>query len=163
MKFKVPFLHNVRRGLATNSSSSHSLVYFATDRPYHDDDVSNVDSAEFGWDIFKLTTKRQKLTYALTAILQREGHNVGWLESEFAADDADAAMKEYIKKFPHLEDVVKIAASGYIDHQSVVSNPAELIKAALDPKVEIWGGNDNGGDPHEGGYGPGIVRVEYLG
>jgi len=176
MKFRIPFVHNVRRGLATNSSSSHSLVYFDEPRPDHDSEesVSGVDP-EFGWDTFKLTTRREKLMYALVSILQRDGANDRWAGGRTDSDSVD--MDRYAELFPDLAGEIETARGGYVDHQSVVGDPEQLIKAALDPYVEIWGGNDNGDDPHEDyvGYNSTwdrvidreksghITRVEYLG
>jgi hypothetical protein len=144
----LPFIHNVRRGLATNSSSSHSLVFFKTPRVDHDAelDVSGL-STEFGWDVFKLTTKREKLMYAFVSILQKEGLNVGWRGG--GTDGISDELEDVIKRYPEHTDIVKRASAGYIDHQSADASPERLLEAALDPKVEIWGGNDNGGNPHD--------------
>lgn len=145
MKIRIPFVHNVRWGLATNSSSSHSLVYFSDARPGHDDlDSSEIVETQFGWDQFKLTTRREKLMYALVSTLQREGLNSGWQDETPIPEE----LRPIVEKFPELESEFVAASNGYIDHQSVDS-PEKLFAAALDPKVEIWGGNDNGGDPHE--------------
>lgn len=163
MKFLNLFINNFRRGLATNSSSSHSLVYFATKRPDHDTAPLHSIDTEFGWGMFKLTTLREKLVYALTQKLAVEGY------SKWRDDDAsvDAAFEQFGPLFPELSrDLFEEASQGYIDHQSV-TDVDTLIKAARDPKVEIWGGNDNGGDPHDpdwgSGHPEGYVDHEYLG
>lgn len=73
---KIPFLNNVRRGLATNSSSSHSLVFHPN--PVADNDLSSAAHTytEFGWDHFVLDSLGSKLMYALT---QAVGGSLGWV------------------------------------------------------------------------------------
>jgi len=174
VKIRIPFIHNVRRGLATNSSSSHSLVYFREPRSGHEDETESWVDPEFGWNMFKLTTRREKLLYALVTLLQRDGANDLWIG---AGADKTLDMDRYKSMFPDLANSIDNARQGYVDHQSI-SDPKLLIEAALDPHVEIWGGNDNGDDPHEdyadmyGSTGgavdkskapDGIERVEYLG
>ena len=67
MRFRIPFLHNIRRGLATNSSSSHSLVYYTGPAEQHTR-TSNEDGHDgpYGQNDFILVTLRDKLLYALT-------------------------------------------------------------------------------------------------
>jgi hypothetical protein len=171
MKFHIPFVHNVRRGLATNSSSSHSLVYFDRPRPGHDELSYAVDT-QFGWDQFRLRTRSEKLMYVLVSVLQRDGMNTGWTNDTPISPE----LEKFVDAFPEMREQLANASSGYIDHQSV-SDPEKLLAAALDPNVEIWGGNDNDGDPHdsytdydadynkvidESKKPEGLVKVEYL-
>lgn len=176
------FVKNFRMGLATNSSSSHSLVYFTTPRY---DTGGSIDSegweeaatpfvrgsvdVEFGWGMFKLDTLYEKLMYALVNRLQRAGYTDTWGSD----DEPEKGYEEFGHLFPELTlDDFREAAKGYIDHQSSEdTTPDQVLKAARDPHVEIWGGNDNGGDPHEdyynwqdGSYAPraGIEKVERL-
>lgn len=143
------FVNNFRMGLATNSSSSHSMVFFRDDRPGHDTvDHASATETEFGWDQFRLTTLGEKLMYALTAQLRSEGYST-WYDSD-NGDKIGEAFAKFGPQFPELtlEDF-RVASAGYIDHQSAGHSVADLITKARDPKVEFWGGNDNDGDPHE--------------
>lgn len=194
------FVKNFRMGLATNSSSSHSLVYFATPRPGHpagsgtvedgwDDDGPSHSSGgfyrapgsvdtEFGWNQFRLSTMYEKLMYALVRALQVEGYSHWYSYGDKPQPDLNEAYAKLSPMFPELErEDYDEAANGYIDHQSQDS-VERLLEAARNPFVEVWGGNDNGGDPHDGymSYNKswdkeldpkaapdGIVKVEYLG
>ena len=69
---KIPFLHNVRRGLATNSASSHSLVFYNNERSSDDLESGKYIDTDFGWNNFTLDTLGEKLVYALTAVVYRE-------------------------------------------------------------------------------------------
>lgn len=134
-------INNVRRGFATNSSSSHSMVHYKT--PVASDDTAYGDS-EFGWDEFHLNSLGEKLMYALVAYVSTSGINTDWYKG--ASDsDVEEAMKRFGHLFPEFdEDAFRAALSGYIDHQSFPT-PEEALEAARDPHTIIVGGNDNGG------------------
>ena len=163
-----PFVNNFRMGLATNSSSSHSMVYFKTDRPGHNtiDHASSVDT-EFGWGQFELDTLGEKLMYALVACLSQNGYN-GWYKDEDDRPSLTQAFQKYGPQFPEFsQEEFTVASQGYIDHQS--QHPwEELLLAARDPKIEFWGGNDNGGDPHDSwsdnpvNHGPDFIKYDRM-
>jgi len=143
---KIPFLHNVRRGLATNSSSSHSLVFHAS--PVADDNIGSaayVDT-EFGWDHFVLDSLGEKLMYGLTQAISNY-----W--SDGVTPEYIAQMKkEWGHLFPEFmgDDALWVnATNGYVDHQSSVGVDAEFIAKLRDPRVVVHGGNDNGGYPYD--------------
>jgi len=53
-------IRNFRFGLATNSSSTHSIVHMP------DNQVRTISEApEFGWDFFTVSSKEEKKTYLL--------------------------------------------------------------------------------------------------
>jgi hypothetical protein len=54
-------IHNVRRGFATNSSSSHSIVVLPAKHPVPDE-VSDGDGG-YGWEDFVLTSPEEKARY----------------------------------------------------------------------------------------------------
>ena len=47
-------IHNLRLGLATNSSSSHSLIFLAKKYPVKDHDIND---GEFGWNFFTAASR----------------------------------------------------------------------------------------------------------
>jgi hypothetical protein len=139
---KLPFLHNVRRGLATNSSSSHSLVYssiattepeFATDPKALEQvrlDAAMTDN-EFGWNGPTISSLGEKLMYALT-------DRIGGHWGDFTQEQLAEAKEKYGALFPEFEgqDALWVkAANGYVDHQSIgtsgdmdtVRNPSSYI------------------------------------
>lgn len=133
---------NVRYGFATNSSSSHSLVYLSKPIPGHDT-LARTTDAEFGWEDFRLASLRDKLFYLL---VQRVGQSGFWGEDkdERRAEAIRRAVVDHWDAFPELtyDDFVE-AVDGYVDHQS----RGTLDEArARDPHVVVFGGNDNGGD-----------------
>jgi organic radical activating enzyme len=142
-----------RRGHATNSSSSHSIILagtFSGSSPYGN---------EYGWDWFTIEDEIGKLEYMGTQLKNLVGlrepydENTDWSvrEAKQAKLDEDAAAK--IKELLGVD----ISPGGYVDHQSVMGCPttwdgsepnieffAEFSKAlAKDPTVAIRGGNDN--------------------
>lgn len=144
---RIPFLHNFRRGLATNSSSSHSLVYVSREIPENytppskeeivNDALSTIP--EFGWGFDTLTTLGAKLLYALT---DRIGHH--WYSDGPSTQQLDEYIEKYGHLFPEFEghrEVWLHAARGYVDHESVgTGHDLETIR---DPRVVVIVDNDN--------------------
>lgn len=138
-------IHNVRLGLASNSSSSHSFIILPgkalTKRSAMDE-----LSGEFGWDRFTLDTADDKATYFAVA-----------LKSSLDAITSPAIRDMILNDLLGAKSV-----EGYIDHQSLPDFPhdyqhSEMIDIEfarafrdwmLSPDVVILGGNDNGGDDH---------------
>jgi hypothetical protein len=128
-------LFNVRYGLATNSSSSHSLIFKEgmTDRGV---------GGEFGWDNFVLASPLAKRHYAALTLMY-----------SLCSDGMDFEKARLI-----IIDwtSVDISKSDYIDHQSVMRLPCtyntnstdhEFFNAfqafLLKNNLAILGGNDN--------------------
>lgn len=140
-------IHNVRLGFATNSSSSHSIVFFNS--PPED----NYVKSEYGWDFFTLSSADAKLDYlslCLFSALRREKVSLA-----LAVDIVQAWTGKKIE----LED--GRWPGGYVDHQSILTLPRswdgtgidkrfyeELEKYLLRPGVAILGGNDNMPEDH---------------
>lgn len=142
---KIPFLHNVRRGLATNSSSSHSLVFHA--QPVASDNIESAEwtDTEFGWDHFILDSLGEKLMYGLTSAVS------AYWEDGLTDERLKELQTEWGHLFPEFEgkdDLWRSAVSGYVDHQSRKSVTAEFVAKLRDPRVIVHGGNDNGGYPY---------------
>lgn len=135
-------IKNIRFGFATNSSSSHSLVYLTDPIPDHDTAPRTADN-EFGWEDFRLMTLRDKLFYVLTA---RIGHGGFWGEGAEQARKAalaDALATHAPDFFPDLViSDFSDALGGYVDHESL---GVVTLAHARDPHVVVFGGNDNSG------------------
>lgn len=135
----LKLVNNLRRGFATNSSSSHSMIYFK--EPVCEPGVVVTADSEFGWNDFALDTTLNKLFYVVTGLLQRI---LGWNSTK---KDIEEAYDLYGHLFPefNLEDFQN-AARGYVDHQSASYAPIdEQIMFARDPHIVFFGGNDNDG------------------
>jgi hypothetical protein len=148
---KIPFLHNVRRGLATNSSSSHSLVFHSEPVQRGGDTIpaggGYVDT-EFGWDHFILRDLYSKLMYGLTQAVGQHwwGKDEDGEEMKEAVAEARAQWGEMFPEITSDEDWAR-AISGYVDHDSKVSVTREFVDKLRDPRVVVHGGNDNDGYP----------------
>lgn len=134
---KIPFLKNFRRGFATNSSSSHSFVYMKKDQPQSGDVMDN----DFGWKDFRLDSIKQKLFYALVSRV--DSYKWGTPTEE----EVDEAVQEYGDDYPELDrEDFRYALEGGVDHES-----RGLISRfeARDPRLVVFGGNDNEGPSQE--------------
>lgn len=138
-------VHNVRHGFATNSSSTHSIVYMRGAK------LRSARAADgFGWGKFTLVDKASKRQYLAAQIYntlsRTAGHDIamtvamGWTGATLTPDTRGMGVNEYV------------------DHQSVISLPSdwdgrginrefvEEFAAFLDrDDVAVLGGNDNGG------------------
>lgn len=141
------FAKNVRLGLATNSSSSHSLVFYKQPIYGHDVPVNSVVNyeTEFGWSGSDLDTLGAKLTYGLVALLQSEGAQTRWWSDDDNSAEVVRVFNEYGHLFPEftLEDFQE-AANGYIDHQSESKFSEEFLEDLRNPNSVVMIGNDNG-------------------
>lgn len=135
-------VHNVRHGFATNSSSTHSIVYMRGAK------LSPVaEQGGFGWDNFTLTDAADKRRYLAAQVYQSLCHTVG---SDVALTVAQAWTGAALTPDKHggIEE--------YVDHQSVISFPSnfdgkgicreyvEDFARFLDrDDVAVLGGNNN--------------------
>lgn len=143
-------VHSLRYGFATNSSSTHSLVFM----PGTSD--SGVNPGWYQWDDFTLASAEAKTDYLLTALYQSYlAHHVDEDDGTFDETTEEAATiarllditPAYIAEFINGHD--KWGPS--IDHQSVLGFPSNLdenyltsfIDVVLHDDVVILGGNDN--------------------
>lgn len=120
---------SLRRGFATNSSSSHSII-FSADASKIPDEMA--DFCDFGWNYFVQKTQQEKMNYIYQAFSQ--------------LFDSNEAMAEYFKV--PIEMVESSEVDGYIDHESHGMLDMDTAKSILhDERFAILGGNDNDEDP----------------
>lgn len=128
-------IDNVRVGFATNSSSSHSIIFGL--KKAKDIDV---EDGEFGWGEFCCTSPEAKREYLAQTLFT-------CLRGQMGQDYATAITREWIGERQ---------AEGYVDHQSVITLPRQLESGNIDknffkelceyymrPDISIVGGNDN--------------------
>lgn len=139
------FIKNSRYGLATNSSSSHSIIY----NPALLDVKDNHNSPDFGWDFFTIASAKAKGTYLDLCLYAKLGYEqqeiLDYLVDTYAKDSELATVKD-----------------GYVDHESVIHFPSydlkyprinmsfykEYRKYITENEFFILGGNDNTEDSH---------------
>lgn len=133
-------IHNVRLGFATNSSSTHSLIFLKD----VDDDL---DGFEFGWDDFTAVSQDAKRVYLAIIINKALREHI---DDKMALLVTSQLVTEYSSVWNWPED------EGYIDHQSIYTLPYnwsgnglnyEFVKEfsdfLLQKNLVILGGNDN--------------------
>lgn len=129
---------NVRYGLATNSSSTHSLVFLP---PGVRTGSNDADGQTYGWDFFALTDRESKLAYLSQSLAQQ-------LRESMSAPAAAAIARDWTGVEPE--------ADGNVDHQSTLTFPMDWSGKPLDrdffmafrdfalrDDMVICGGNDN--------------------
>lgn len=141
------YIHNIRYGFATNSSSLHSIVLMNSGQTAR----NSYDSQEFGWDFFTLASEKAKREYMGQQVklsFERVNALNEYDAAILASNWAGASIDPY----------------GSIDHQSSISFPCEktwngwsvrrdffdeMLNFVLNPEIVIVGGNDNSGEDHE--------------
>lgn len=130
-------IHNARTGFATNSSSTHSIVFM---REHIGGDQPD-EIGRYGWENFTLTDRESKLTYLAATVKHCLEDAVGSAMAARVASELCGA---------------KIDEDAYVDHQSMLALPtgwdgksldmeflAEFKAFLLRDDVAILGGNDN--------------------
>ena len=164
-------ISSIRFGFATNSSSTHSLVFLPQDKKVKDD-MCGEGFGDFGWQNFTVISDEEKLHY-LGILLRDE------LDQSLPETISDLVYKEWLgipikRERPH----------GYyeddVDHQSRLDLPcefgstipdarffAELKTFLLQKNLAILGGNDNSDTEHPlatyGNFTLPIPRDSYRG
>lgn len=144
-------IKNVRLGFATNSSSTHSIVFVGSD-VVKDEDVQD---EEFGWQFFTAHSSRSKIAYLAHVVYENLTDVVGERSAAIVAESLTG------HKFTRNKGV---DIEGYIDHQSVLSLPRsydawsqndidhdfveDLKQWMLRSDIAILGGNDNDDNLH---------------
>lgn len=144
---------NVRLGLATNSSSSHSLIFLPRGTNAEAVDPANGTNC-YGWDYFQLVTPEAKRDYLATAIFSQLRHEMG-------DEIAETVARAWVVGTTITEDA-------YIDHQSTWTFPRNWDGKGLDREffddfeqfimrddLIIAGGNDNDDEAPQATYLPG--------
>lgn len=135
-------IHNIRFGLATNSSSSHSMIFLDDTTGVHDDDCSDNG---FGWQFFTASSEESKLNYL--ALLLRQAM------SEVPRNIVNLISKDWVGITPD--------ENGHVDHQSEFAIPCnfgenfpseefvrDFREYLLNKNLVILGGNDNTAEDH---------------
>lgn len=146
-------ISNIRFGFATNSSSTHSIIYKAG---LHD----NYNGQEFGWGEFTLASPDAKKLYLAQLLYHTINPQLG--------EELAYVVVHDIFNFP-------IDTEGYIDHQSFMQLPIsnltrntsleffkDLVKHYLKDNIAIVGGNDNIDDDKELKYSKDIRHNHIL-
>lgn len=156
---------NIRRGFATNSSSSHSIIY-SNDRS--DFDCSD---GEFGWQRFVAASKKMKQFYLSLTVFENL-LSIYYNKYSKSIENYTSERLRYSKNL--IETTHKLLGfksdiyldengyieNGYIDHQSVYCLPVmfndnvcidndflnDFRDFFLQDDLVILGGNDNDGD-----------------
>jgi hypothetical protein len=142
-------IHNIRMGLATNSSSTHSLI-FMDSKEYASNNPTD-EYHEFGWDNFTAADEISKENYLGTILLNNLTFLVG----------IDIARLVVDGLFPNRSNFSDQLENGYVDHQSAFGFPTdwegkglnveffkELRDYVINNPIAILGGNDNGDNDH---------------
>lgn len=178
------FVRNVRLGFATNSSSSHSLVFYAPGmRLNHDQETAGL---EFGWNHFVAADLHTKMCYGLLSM-----SDVTWGDSpyyahkskeealQFLADtyvpilgaipDVDPtrvlneiseAMDDKEYGYPHVDHQSRFGAGDYGPLANPEDERLRFLQVLADDRVVVHGGNDNGGTgPGDFVNAPGVEQV----
>lgn len=132
-------LLRARLGVATNSSSTHSIILASNKLTYKPQ-----GNSEFGWEWFQQRSADEKRAYMSAQLY-------GQLRNQVGEAVASAACKSIFGIFE---------SEGYVDHQSEITCPVdaegnmlvdfyrELAEDLIQDKtVHIRGGNDNGDAP----------------
>lgn len=130
-------LHNLRLGLATNSSSSHSMIFFPSSTPPAEHPAYD----DYGWDNFTLTSAESKIDYFIAQLR----YSLDALPETVQR----AVMGMYIGDRDYDPD-------RSVDHQSIFAVPhgfntnfpdpefwEDLMAFAARSDLVILGGNDN--------------------
>jgi organic radical activating enzyme len=137
-------IHNVRLGHATNSSSSHSMI-FAPNQNIHD------DYDDFGWSFFTVASEEGKKQYLAATLRQN-------LSGDFPEPLIDVILTGLglpeVEKGPYRYEL-------HVDHQSQYNFPKEFGSNTLSidffnefkdyilrDGIIILGGNDNTEEQH---------------
>lgn len=137
----------VRTQFATNSSSTHSLLFL-------DQSTPTTELSEFGWEFFTAANKESKENYFALTMFTALRDSVG-------VDAAKVILRDLLQR-----NVENVISNGYIDHQSMYVMPMswdgkapdlefarEFRDFLLQDNIVILGGNDNAEQSHPLGSG----------
>lgn len=119
-----PLAISVRRGFATNSSSSHSIIF--TSNPDAFKGFSS-ESSDFGWNWFLQSSREDKLAYIYQSFC-----------NTYNAEEMAGMLGIEVN------ELESVAMEGYIDHDSEGLIDIEMaIKLLNSDNLAVLGGNDN--------------------
>ncbi len=146
--FSIPqeAVKNIRYGLATNSSSSHSIIH-TPDAANRQDDLQN-DEMSYQWEFFTLASKEEKRKYMAAQLMSSIPYETRQLVEQVLIDINEPTIAKHFEY------------SG-VDHQSVINFPdsptggtavefyKEYSNYLVNEDFIILGGNDNSQDDHK--------------
>lgn len=131
-------IFNIRKGFATNSSSSHSILLLPVEQVVKEDEDEN-----FGWDFFTVSKDKSKENYLAYNIY------INLLQLQMTEEKAAQFVKSFFGRTINLDNI-------NVDHQSVWTLPRnwendelnvqfleELQNYLNKENVVVVGGNDN--------------------
>jgi hypothetical protein len=145
---------SIRYGFATNSSSSHSIVF---KKDTFSDDIGDSDVGQYGWNDFTLVSPIAKQHYMLSLIIGQTEENS--LERRALKDTFRRVGKECAKQYIEGDEgEVEGFKPSYVDHQSSFTFPYShrdnkpnsnflddvIAYIGNNDQIVILGGNDNG-------------------
>jgi organic radical activating enzyme len=149
-------IFNIRKGFATNSSSSHSILELPESIDTKNLKTDTYD--DFNWNFFTASNKESKENYLAYTV------KLNLMQKQKTEDEINQFL---VKLFG--EEIIFMIHNVGIDHQSVIALPLnwngkdlneEFIKELIDyihqDKIVIVGGNDNDEETHE------LVEDDYL-
>ncbi len=149
-------LRNIRYGLATNSSSSHSIIHNVDEATM--DEYETV-SHDFGWEFFTAYTKAD-----------REAYMIEQLRSNLPS--GMHAVCDFMMQYEGVHD--RKTENGYVDHDSVMALPKDMYGESINMDFfreyydyitnnyfVIIGGNDNTDEEHRLS-GTGDEKTSYM-
>ena len=157
-------IHNIRRGFATNSSSTHSIIILPKGETLDD---SETEDCDFGWGWFTAASQAAKLDYiflTLAGNIGGIGQTIQWM-LENSAPFWRSKFRDMLSS--NVSELFNKYSKGTLDHQSMLTLPKELgrycsnafggidsdfakawTQFILDQRTVILGGNDNEGLDH---------------
>ncbi|HYX21713.1 MAG TPA: radical SAM protein [Thermoanaerobaculia bacterium] len=162
-------IHNVRLGFATNSSSTHSIIFLKPGQRPED----TAHGGEFGWDFWTAASGASKRQYVAL-------HLYDALRSQLSAEVALAVTQSWVKDFERTPEGDYSynggGPAGYVDHQSAYILPQswdgkgvdkaffdEFMSFFMRDDVAILGGNDNTDESHPLDSGGFVLPLERDG
>jgi len=148
-------IHNVRLGFATNSSSTHSIIFLKPGQHVRD---SGTEGGEFGWNFFTAASPEAKRQYVAI-------HLFSALQSQVGEDVAMAVVDSWAAGATRTPEGQYAyngkGPEGYVDHQSLYVLPRSWDGKGVDKEffddflaffmrddIAILGGNDNTDESH---------------
>jgi organic radical activating enzyme len=130
---------NIRLGMATNSSSTHSIILNPSVKRFSE------NTLEFGWQNFLLKSEEAKENYLAVTLYEN-------IEKTLSEDYAKLIVNKLFER-----EIVKNGEYSYVDHQSLIALPvsyknrkqidlnffADFRNYIADKNIGIAGGNDN--------------------
>ncbi len=174
-------IHNIRRGFATNSSSTHSIIVLpASGDAITDTDLGDDGAFSFGWQHFTAVSREAKVAYLFKILankLGRDGAALTWLSDMAQYTDGQFWATAFAPVLgASVQQFLDTYASSSLDHESMISLPGDydrfrvavhpgffraLTEFMLNPRVAILGSNNNDDSVHPLEDMPGATNVHF--